>query len=183
MIQHNRTGQFTGRRLAAAIAAVLLVPFIPMTLKAADISTLLQDAKVSANELKADAVQMESFSRSKVSWHSHAAQVARVKEHINRAGKIVSQMQDARGGTEAWHQEAIDRITPALKELATNTESIIDHINKSPNHLWNPTYREYLTSNAELANELSRLVGDAVDYDTTKTKIQSLQEKLEKLES
>lgn len=170
-----------GRRFAA-MAGVLLVPFIVSTLKAADVSALLQDAKMSANQLKLDAVQMESYTRSKMNWQSHSSQISRIKEHIDRAGEIVSKLEGARGSVEQSHQTSIDRITPVLKELASNTESIINHLNKTPNHLMNPTYKEYLASNAELASELSKLVGDAVDYDTTKTKIQGLQEKLGKLE-
>jgi hypothetical protein len=171
----------TGRRLAV-ISAVLLLPLSLSTLRAADVTSLLQDAKMSANQLKLDAVQMESYTRSKMNWQSHSSQISRIKEHIDRAGEIVSKLEDARGSVEQWHQASIDRITPVLKELASNTESIINHLNKAPNHLMNPTYKEYLASNAELASELSKLVGDAVDYDTTKTKIQSLQEKLGKLE-
>jgi hypothetical protein len=171
----------TGRQLAA-ISAVLLLPLSLSTLKAADIPSLFQDAKMSANQLKLDAVQMESYTRSKMNWQSHSSQISRIKEHINRAGEIVSKLDEARGSAEPWHQTSIDRITPVLKELASNTESIIDHLNKTPNHLMNVTYKEYLTYNAELAGELSKLVGDAVDYDATKTKIESLHDKLQKLE-
>jgi hypothetical protein len=177
--QHRGTKK-TARRFAIT-ASVLLLPFSLGVLKAADISSLLEDAKMSANQLKMDAVQMESFSRTKISWQNHASQISRIKEHINKAGKIVSQLEDARASAEQWHQTSVDRIAPTLKELASNTESIIEHLNESPNHLWDPTYKQYLAANAELSGELSQLINDAVSYDRTKTKMKDLQEKLDKL--
>ncbi len=177
----NDKQTLTNARSFAVAASFLLLPFSVGILQAADIASLLQDAQMSANQLKSDAVQMESFSRSKMSWQSHSSQISRIKEHINSAGKTAAKLEDARGSTEQWHQTSIDRIVPTLKELASNTESIIEHLNNTPNHLSDPTYKEYVASNAELSGELSQLINDAVEYDKTKTKMQGLQEKLEKL--
>jgi hypothetical protein len=178
----TRTKRWMGKGLAV-MAGALLLPFVQGALKAADIPALFQEAKISADQLRRDAVQMESFSRSKTSWQNHAAQITGIKEHTNRASQIVSQLQEAHGDAEAWHQEAIDRVTDHLKELASHTESIIEHLNTTPNHLWDPTYKQYLQSNAELAGKLSKLIADTVEYDTTRAKIQSLQEKLDGLSS
>jgi hypothetical protein len=70
----------------------------------------------------------------------------------------------------------------AEKEMA-GTTSIIEHLNQTPHDLLDPTYKEYLASNAELGDELARLSGDTVNYDTTQTKIQTFQEKLDRLDS
>lgn len=167
----------------AVLGGALLVPFLQGNVMAADVSELFQSAKSSANQLKADTAQMEMFTRSKTTWQSHASQISNIKEHINRAGQIASALEEARHAAEPWHHDAIDRVTKNLKEIASNTTSIIEHLNQSPNHLWDPTYKEYLTSNAELADELAKLIGDTVDYDITRTKIQTLQERLDRLDS
>jgi c-di-AMP phosphodiesterase-like protein len=70
--------------------------------------------------------------------------------------------------------DAIDEITPALK-LASNTESIINHLNENPQRLGDPIYTEYLRSNAQSASELSAAVGNVVDYDNTKTKMEEME--------
>ncbi len=167
----------------ALLGGVLLVPFLQGNVKAAEIPELFQNAKSSANQLKADTAQMETFTRSKATWQSHAAQISSVREHINRTGQIVAELEEVRHTAEPWHHEAIDRVTNNLKEMASNTTSIIDHLNQSPSHLWDPAYKEYLTSNAELADKLAKLIADAVEYDTTRAKIQILQEKLDRLDS
>ena len=142
---------------------------------AADLTALFQEARTTATQLNRDAETMESFTRSNLNWQSHSAQITQIKDHINKAGSILSQMQAARGEAKPWHQDAIDGITPALKELASNTESIINHLNENPRRLKDPTYMQYLKSNAQSARELAAAVGNVVDYDRTRTKMEELE--------
>jgi len=144
---------------------------------AADVAALFQEARSTATQLNRDAATMESFTRSNLNWKSHSAQITRIKDHINKAGSILSEMQAARGEAKPWHQDAIDVITPALKELASNTESIINHLNENPQNLKDPTYMQYLKSNAQSASELAAAVGNAVDYDRTRTRMDELEAK------
>jgi hypothetical protein len=143
-----------------------------------DLTALFQEARTTATQLNRDAATMESFTRSNLSWQSHSAQIKLIKEHINKAGSILSQMQAARADAKPWHQDAIDGITPTLKQLAANTDSIINHLNDNPSWLRDPTYMQYLKSNQQLASELSAAVGNVVDYDSTKTRMEELQEKV-----
>jgi hypothetical protein len=143
----------------------------------AQASKLLEDAKTSAAQLRQDSVQMESYTRSRVSWESHASQVNRIRDHVNTSGKILADLHDARDGAEGWQQDDIDKITPLLQELASNTTSIIDHLNDKK-QTWHPEYQEYLISNAELATDLSKLIGDYIDFGNAKSKTQAMEQKL-----
>lgn len=148
---------------------------VAQTSTAPDVAALFQEARTTATQLNRDAATMESFTRSTVSWQSHTSQIKLIREHINKAGAILSQMQAARADAKPWHQDAIDGITPALKQLAANTESIINHLNQNPGWLRDPTYTQYLKSNQQLANDLSSAIGNVVDYDNTKTRMEELQ--------
>ena len=75
-------------------------------------------------------------------------------------------------------RDAIDGITPMLKELASNTESIINRLNETPKLLRHPQYVQYLKSNAQLANDLATAIRNVVDYDDTKTKMEELEARL-----
>ena len=163
---------------ALVLGMILFVSgWTPAYSDSAQASKLLQEARTSAAQLRRDSVQMETFTRSRLTWQSHAAQIDVIKEHINRTGKIVADLHNARDGAEPWQQDAIDRITPLLQEMASNTESIINHLNDK-NETWHPEYQGYLKSNAELAADLSRLIGDYVDYDSAKSRSQGLGQKL-----
>jgi len=150
---------------------------------AGNVTGLFQEAQTVAAQLKRDAATMESFTRAKVTWQSHSDQIAQIKEHVNKAGSILSQMHDARQDAHAWHQDAIDGITPVLKQLASNTEAIINRLNDNPKQITDPAHVEYIKSNMELASELSAAVGNIVDYDNTKTRMEELEAKLGKPEN
>lgn len=163
--------------LSISVSLVLLSAQTNALAQTADVSSLFQEARTTAIQLNKDANTMESYTRSNVSWESHTAQIAQIREHVNRAGSLLSHMQAARADAKPWHQDAIDGITPTLKELASNTEAIIDHLNQNPKLLRDPTYVQYLRSNAQLANELSSAVGNMVDYDKTKTRMEEMEAK------
>jgi hypothetical protein len=144
----------------------------------AQTSKLLQDAKVSAVQLKQDSSRMESYTRSQLAWNSHASQINMIKEHVNNIGKTLADLHNSRAGSEPWQRDAIDKITPLLQELAGNTESVINHLNDRK-QTWHPEYQGYLKSNAELATDLSQLIGDYIDFGNAKAKTQALEQKLE----
>ena len=160
---------------ALLVAAVFMLLLTDTGAIAADLTALFQEARTTATQLNRDAETMESFTRSNLNWQSHSAQITQIKDHINKAGSILSQMQAARGEAKPWHQDAIDGITPALKELASNTESIINHLNENPRRLKDPTYMQYLKSNAQSARDLAAAVGNVVDYDRTRTRMEELE--------
>lgn len=163
--------------LAAAVISPLLV-FSAAAQQQSNVTQLLQRTKTTAAQLARDVEHMEMFTRSKTNWQSHASQISVIKEHINNAGKLVSQLEDARDGAAQWQHDAIDHITPLLKEMASNTESIIDHLNKAK-QVWSPQYQEYLKENHDLAEELYSAISDFVQYGTTRQKIEMLEKKLE----
>lgn len=167
----RRARHFTA--MAALLSVVAFLGYMPAYGDSAQASKLLQQAKISAAQLKTDAEEMESYSSNQLTWQSHATQINRVKEHVNRSGKILAELHDAREGAEPWQQEAIDKITPMLQELASNTTSIIDHLNDK-RHTWHPEYTGYLKANAELASDLSRLINDSIDYGKAKSRSESL---------
>lgn len=72
---------------------------------------------------------MESFTRSNVTWESHAAKIPAIKDHVNKVGETVAKLNQASTAASPWQKAAIDRVNPMLQELAGNTTSIINHLN------------------------------------------------------
>jgi hypothetical protein len=169
------------RVLATAALLLGIMVFVSGSMPAhgdsAQASKLLQDAKTSAAQLARDTDQMMSFARSKVSWQSHAGQITLIKEHVNNSGKILADLHNARDGADPSQQEAIDKITPILQQLASNTQSIINNLN-STKTTWSPEFQGYVKSNSELANDLSKLIGDYLDYESAKSRTEGLGQKL-----
>src|SRR6267378_5761609 len=144
-----------------------------------EVTQLLEDIKVQAADLQRDSDELESFSRSNVSWESHAAELEAIKERINKIGQTIQKLQNMRSSASPWQQEAIDRIIPVAQKLASNTTAAIEHLNKNPLRINEPQYQQYLKSNAEAASNLATLVKDFVEYGKTRTTLEAYERKLE----
>ena len=155
------------------IPSALIVAAPASTGTSGEVAELFQHAKSTAAQLRRDVVEMGTYARSRVTWQSHAGQISRITEHVNKAGQLAAQMEKLRAGAEPWHQTAIDRLTPLLRELASNIQAMIVHINKQTNML-DLNYNRYLKENEDLATELSSLISTTVDYDMTKAEMQKL---------
>jgi hypothetical protein len=167
----------------AVFAAVLLIAHL--NVRAADqpdnkeVSRLLEDIKVQAADLQRDSEELESFTRSNTSWESHAEELNRIKEGINTIGKTIARLQELRNSASPWQQEAIDRISPVARKLASNTTAAIEHLNKEPSRIHEPQYQQYIKSNAEAATNLATLVKDFVEYGKTRTSLEAYERRLE----
>jgi hypothetical protein len=168
--------------LAMLLAASVLVSpaiYAAESPASSEVSDLLTQAKSHVIQLKHDAEEMESFTRSQMDWRTHATQLAQIKEHANNLGEVVQKLNDARSTAAPWQQEAMDRINPVLQELASNIESTIDHVNKNQERTHMPAFKDYVKANYELASEAAALVSDFVTYGETKAKFQKLGRALE----
>jgi hypothetical protein len=171
--------------LAAALVAGLMLTVRAVCAQDAtaqtsqkEVSQLLEQSKAAAAQLEHDTLVLESFTRGHLSLQSHGDQLTRVKEHINSMGEDVQRLRELRPAAASWQQQAIDRIIPLMTEMASLTESAIEHLNANPNKLHIPEYTEYLKENAELATELSALISDSVKYDRGKAKLAELEKSL-----
>ena len=60
----------------------------------AEISSLLSEAQHHAMLLDDDAATLQSYTRSKMHWKSHAEQLELMKTHVNNLGKLSAQLND-----------------------------------------------------------------------------------------
>lgn len=120
IIANGRTCMKNYRTLVPVILAFLAVEclMIPTALKAvknpdsADITNLLADTKAVAVQLKTDSGQMDSFTRSKLSWQSYASKIETIKGHINNAGQLLGKLKSAESSGSPWQQTTTQRIEP-----------------------------------------------------------------------
>ena len=167
--------------------ALLLAGFLgaSFTTNAADnpdseqVSKLLSETRTMAYQLKDDAEAMESYTRTKAAWETHAAAITQIKQHVNALAQQVDKLKTARNGASPWQKTVIDRIDPYMDEMAGYTEAVIEHLNKHPERLGTPEYKDYLEANADYSGDLATMIGELVDYGRAKERVQSLTEKLE----
>jgi hypothetical protein len=145
-----------------------------------EIRQLLSQANTEAIALEQDSDQLARWTQAKnLSWESHAAKLSAIKDHVNKAGELLTKLNEARAeGASAWQHQAIDRIYPILKELADNTETTINHLNDNSANIHFTAYQDYAKAGYDLARELAALVSDYVEFGEHEEAFHSLQEKL-----
>ena len=173
----------TGLMVGALIASMLFLFSTPLSAQKQEnpeVTQLLADTRDKAAELSRDADDMESMIRADVSWQSHADMLELIKTHVNQLGKIAAQLEQKRDSASQWQQQAIDRMLPVLKELATNTTAAINHLNENKTRpLQTSSYPQYLSENADAAHNLSDMISSFVKYGDSRAKVEKLEQKLE----
>jgi chromosome segregation ATPase len=144
-----------------------------------EVSQLLSEAKTQAFQLKEDAATLASYTASDIGKQTHAEMLNQMKDHVNAVGRQLAKLEQNRESASSWQKTAIDRIRPLLQELAADTSRIINILNQKPGQLKTGDYKDYVEANADLAAQLSEMIGDFVDYGKTKQRFERLGEKLE----
>ena len=145
----------------------------------AEVAAQLDAANAEAAELARNADEMTSLLHNDVSWQSHAEMLSQIKDHVNNMGRITAKLLEERDAASPWQQQAIDRMVPMLKEIATNTTAAIEHLNQNHERPTTPDYVEYLQQNADTSHELADMISAVDQYGRERTKLERLQDKIE----
>lgn len=141
----------------------------------AEVNKLLDQAREHAMLADDDAAELESYTRSKLSWQSHALRLTTMKEHVNNLGVDVSELNRLRDQGSSWQQVAIDRINPLLREIADHLTTTIEHLNDNQGRIHMQAYRDYVKANSDLINRAHNMIADFVDYGQAKATAEAIQ--------
>jgi Zn-dependent oligopeptidase len=121
--------KFAGGNLA--LSSLLIGNISGKAVDLRTITNLMSDAKSEAAVLNSGAQELNSFAHSTAGWQTHAAKLNEMKEHVNKVSSIVQHMNNIKDAGSQWQQIAIDRIAPALNELASNLQATIEHMREN----------------------------------------------------
>ncbi len=173
--------RFGNIALRLAILALLLPAGLLMAQNrdSEAISKLLDQVKNHAAMASDDAAELESYTRSRLSWETHALQLTQMKEHVNNLLQDASKMIELRDEGSPWQQEAIDRIDPLLPEMAAHLTAMINHYNDNKNRLNMKPYRDFVLANQELIDHAHDLISNFAAYSEAKSRADELERRLE----
>lgn len=130
-----------------AVFALLLLSTANLIAQTEDseyVSKLLANAKNQAISASDNANLLQSYTRSQLALSTHAAQIAKIRGHLDDLGRTVDELKAARAEASQWQQTAIDRIDPLLQELADTLTATIKHMNDNPGRVHMKAYRATL---------------------------------------
>lgn len=162
--------------------AALLLPLPSLAFAQAPdspaITKAFADLKAHSLLAEDDAVTLESYTRSGVSWQSHAARLTTIKDHANNLISDFKTVDSMREEGSEWQRETIDRIKPLLNDMASHMNATLNHLNDNPGGIKMPAYKDYVRANREFISKAHRTICDAVDYGEARAKADSLEQGL-----
>jgi hypothetical protein len=165
----------------AILGLLLLSPGLAMAQNpdSPEINDLLKEVKTHAVLAEDDALTLEAYTRSKLSFLSHASRLSQMRGHANEMIDEFNKLGTLKASGSPWQQDAIDRISPLLNEMATHLTATINHLNDNHARIGMPPYKDYVKTNRELMTKTARLISDVVDYGETKAEAESLEKALD----
>lgn len=150
------------------------------SLSASKAEFLLQQIQASAFEVRDDADQLESYNlNAEMNWRTHSDLWEDMRDQVNDMGQMLHQLEINEAGLRPWERKAVTRMTPALIELANNTEGAINFLNNNHNHLFAPTYANYTVAARDEAHRIELSLKNFEQYAQTKHELKRLSKNLD----
>jgi hypothetical protein len=170
----------SGLNLALLVTGCLLTPAVMRAQESGGerVMKMLTEARAEAVQLRNDCDELMAITRSSKAWQTYAGKIERIKEHVNAAGKLLTDMREAEAAADRWQKSAMGQIEPLIEELAANTERTIKHLNENQSRVHMPEMKDLAKANLVLARDLETLIRDYVDYGNAKETYERLAGKL-----
>jgi len=126
---------------------------------------LLKDVRAKAYAVGSDAEGLASLSRfDDVSWERNSSHIERIRDEVNAMGKDLCRLQEIRPVALPWQQREIDRITPKLQDMATQTQNSIKLLNANEHTFWATNFPNDMAAIRTDATQIYRSVVREIQY-------------------
>lgn len=143
------------------------------------VTQLLNQVKAHAEMANDNAATLSSFLNSRLDWRTHSHQLDEIRNHVNNLIRDSNELVMLRGEGSPWQQEAIDRISQLLPEMAAELTATIKHLSENQGRVAMEPYKNYVRNNEVLIRASSKIISDFVDYGEAKAKSEALEKQLQ----
>jgi hypothetical protein len=164
-----------------AILALLLPASIMAAQKpdSTTISKLLGEVRSHAAQADIDAHTLATYTKSRLDWRTHSTQLTAIKDHVNDLIRDGNQLSTIRDEGSPWQQEAIDRISSLLPEMASHLTATITHLRQNQGRTHMKPYRDLALANQTIIHNAHEIISDYVEYGEAKAKADALEKDLQ----
>lgn len=135
----------------------------------------LSQFEANAGKASRTADQLESLTRNRVSWKTHASYLTSLRDSINQMGGTLNKLEALKGDASDLQVKAIDHARPHLKALAANVEGTIISLNSDQKSIHQTAYQENLKEIAVRASTLVDTVDAIRDYEQASLRLGDLE--------
>ncbi|MBZ5603405.1 MAG: hypothetical protein LAO79_13975 [Acidobacteriia bacterium] len=143
-----------------------------------ELTQALSEAKDLSARLSSDVSTLDFIVSSSGGWQTHAGILDSYAERVAAFRKHATSLAGMRKDGSSGQQSVVDRILPLMQESATRADQAIQTMKSGPDRLNTAGGRRFLKLNADLVDELSRIIRAWVDYGKTRNELDRVQELL-----
>jgi len=160
------------KRVIRILPLVMLIALVwPAALRATErelnssqVQNRLATFELKAGQANRMAHELESLTRSEVSWESHAHYLNSLRHSVNEMGRLLLQLETAKPAASDLQAKTMEHARPHLEEFAARLEGAITSLNSDHRIISHMDYRDGLRQIASNANLLSQKVDALLDY-------------------
>jgi septal ring factor EnvC (AmiA/AmiB activator) len=165
--------------IASSAIAVLLVAgsaLAETSTKNAQLAEQLADFKSTAFEMRREADTLKSFTPNKrLSWQSHTHRLDALKNHVNKMGKTLAELEASKPTATESQGMAIEQARPHLVSVAHNLTQAIELVNENRNNVHWGEYGEAVSNLYAHADALHTKLDTILDYENAKVRLDRLE--------
>jgi DNA repair ATPase RecN len=135
----------------------------------------LADFKRAASQLRQEADTLDAHGRSRASWQSHTYQLLTVKDHVNRLGMTLAELEVLKPQASESQKMAIEHARPHLASVAQSTTRAFELIKDNRGSVHFPEYGEVVSDIYDHADVLHLKLDAILDYESAKERLDALE--------
>lgn len=141
-----------------------------------EVAEQLKDFKFTAVALQHEADRLQTLTRNPLlSWQSHSYQHTTVKEHINKMGKMLTELESQKPVASETQRLAIEQVRPHLAEAAQKLTEAMELVQERRGHVRLPDYSQAVGDLYEHTQLLSEKLDTILDYENSRLRFESLE--------
>ena len=139
------------------------------------VAAQLTEFKRTVFEMRGEADILHSFTRNQqMHWQSHANRLDTLKQHVNKLGKHLAELESLKPSASESQQMAIEHARPHLVAAAQNLTEAIEMVNANRRSVYDADYREAVRSIQIHADSLHEKLGAILDHEKAKVRLDNL---------
>jgi len=162
--------------LAAILAAPARSPAAATASTTAQITSQLKEAKKASYELRTNAERLAAITRGiSHSWQSHSQSLNEAREHVNRLGQMLVDLEELKPHASQPQQMAIESMRPRLAQMANALTSAIELVSDGSNNIRFSPYGDAVESVTEHSTSLHQTLDTVLKYEAAKAQFDGLE--------
>jgi len=162
--------------LAAILAAPARLPADARPSNTAEITSQLKEAKQASYELRNTTDRLRAITRgSGHHWQSHSRSLNEAREHVNRLGQMLADLEELKPHASATQQMAIESMRPQLAQTAKALTSAIELVRDGSHNIRFSPYGDAVEAVSEHSTSLHDTLDTVLKYESAKARLDGLE--------